>query len=93
MDEQSIRLYAMSTARLNKRKSYYEKLEHTQKSDSDITDWLVWFLDYGAANRAGDRAIEKGRLYGIMLEGHWITVGTPDAIAPAEVAVTRAMRR
>jgi len=45
MDEQSIRLYAMSTAILNKRKSYYEVLEQTQKSDSDITNWLIWFLD------------------------------------------------
>ncbi|MBF7686491.1 Fic family protein [Acinetobacter sp. B10A] len=45
MDEQSIRLYAMSTAILNKRKNYYEILEQTQKNDSDITDWLVWFLD------------------------------------------------
>ncbi len=45
MDEQSIRLYAMSTAILSKRKSYYEILEQTQKNDSDITDWLVWFLD------------------------------------------------
>lgn len=45
MDEQSIRLYAMSTAILNKRNSYYEILEQNQKNDSDITDWLVWFLD------------------------------------------------
>lgn len=45
MDEQSIRLYAMSTAILNRRKSYYEVLERSQKNDSDITDWLVWFLD------------------------------------------------
>ena len=45
MDEQSIRLYAMSSAILNKRKSYYEVLEKAQKNDSNITDWLVWFLD------------------------------------------------
>lgn len=45
MDEQSIRLYAMSPVILNKRKSYYEILEQTQKSDSNITNWLVWFLD------------------------------------------------
>lgn len=45
MDEQSIRLYAMSPAILNKRKSYYEVLEKTQKNDFNITDWLVWFLD------------------------------------------------
>jgi MurNAc alpha-1-phosphate uridylyltransferase len=34
-----------------------------------------------------DRAIEHGRLYGIMLEGHWITVGTPEAIGEAEAAI------
>ena len=45
MDEQSIRLYAMSPVILNKRKSYYEILEQTQKNDSNITNWLVWFLD------------------------------------------------
>ena len=45
MDEQSIRLYAISPSILNKRKSYYEILEQTQKSNSDITNWLIWFLD------------------------------------------------
>ncbi len=45
MDEQSIRLYAISPAILNKRKSYYNILEQTQKNGSNITDWLVWFLD------------------------------------------------
>lgn len=39
MDQQSIRLYAMSPVILNKRKSYYEILEATQKGSSDITDW------------------------------------------------------
>lgn len=34
-----------------------------------------------------DRAIEKGRLHGIMLDGHWITVGTPDAIGAAEAVI------
>ena len=36
-----------------------------------------------------DRAIEKGRLFGLMLEGHWITVGTPDAIGAAEAVIGR----
>lgn len=36
-----------------------------------------------------DRAIAAGRLFGLMLEGHWITVGTPDAIPEAEAAVGR----
>ncbi len=34
-----------------------------------------------------DRAIAAGRLHGIMLEGHWITVGTPDAIGAAEAVI------
>lgn len=34
-----------------------------------------------------DRAIEAGRLRGIMLEGHWITVGTPEAIGAAEAMI------
>jgi MurNAc alpha-1-phosphate uridylyltransferase len=38
-----------------------------------------------------DRAIATGRLAGVRMEGVWITVGTPDAIAPAEAAVARAM--
>ncbi|PST17540.1 nucleotidyltransferase family protein [Mesorhizobium plurifarium] len=36
-----------------------------------------------------DRAIAKGRLFGLMLEGHWMTVGTPEAIAEAEDAIRR----
>lgn len=36
-----------------------------------------------------DRAIAAGRLYGLMLDGHWITVGTPEAIAEAEAVVAR----
>lgn len=36
-----------------------------------------------------DRAIETGRLYGLPMKGHWITVGTPDAIAAAEAALAR----
>ncbi|MDQ0330719.1 MULTISPECIES: nucleotidyltransferase family protein [Phyllobacteriaceae] len=38
-----------------------------------------------------DRAIAAGRLFGMTMQGHWITVGTPDAIAPAEAAVRRAL--
>lgn len=44
MDQQSIRLYAMSPIILNKRKRYYEILESTQKGEADITAWLLWFL-------------------------------------------------
>ncbi|NKN39172.1 nucleotidyltransferase family protein [Agrobacterium sp. a22-2] len=36
-----------------------------------------------------DRAIAAGRLYGIGLDGHWLTVGTPDAIGAAEDVIAR----
>jgi len=38
-----------------------------------------------------DAAITAGRLFGLEMDGHWITVGTPDAIPLAEAAVARAM--
>jgi len=34
-----------------------------------------------------DRAAEKGRLHGLRLEGLWMHVGTPDAVALAEAAI------
>jgi len=36
-----------------------------------------------------DRAIAEGRLFGLPLDGHWITVGTPEAIVPAEAVLRR----
>lgn len=36
-----------------------------------------------------DRAIATGRLFGQVMNGHWITVGTPQAIAGAEAAIAR----
>ncbi|KQW27806.1 mannose-1-phosphate guanylyltransferase [Rhizobium sp. Root274] len=36
-----------------------------------------------------DRAIAARRLFGEPLEGHWLTVGTPDAVAPAEAMIAR----
>ncbi len=38
-----------------------------------------------------DRAIARGRLFGERLEGRWLHVGTPDAIAPAEAAFATAL--
>jgi MurNAc alpha-1-phosphate uridylyltransferase len=35
-------------------------------------------------NLLWDRALAEGRLYGIRLDGHWMHVGTPDALAEAE---------
>ncbi len=36
-----------------------------------------------------DRAAEAGRLFGLKLEGTWMHVGTPEAIALAEAAVRK----
>lgn len=40
-----------------------------------------------------DRTIAAGRLFGLRMQGAWITVGTPDAIAPAERVVANALAR
>lgn len=42
---QAERFYSMSAAIQRRRNSYYNILEHTQKGDVDVTDWLLWFLD------------------------------------------------
>jgi MurNAc alpha-1-phosphate uridylyltransferase len=34
-----------------------------------------------------DKAIEAGRLYGVRLDGFWLHVGTPEAIAEAEMTI------
>jgi MurNAc alpha-1-phosphate uridylyltransferase len=40
-------------------------------------------------NKLFDRAIEAERLHGMRLEGMWMHVGTPDAIAEAEDSIAR----
>lgn len=42
-------------------------------------------------NRPWNAAIEKGRLFGVRLEGIWMHVGTPTAIAEAENAIANSM--
>ena len=44
VDQQSIRLYAMSAVILEKRSEYYQILEQSQRDGMDITPWLCWFL-------------------------------------------------
>ncbi len=39
-------------------------------------------------NRYFDAAIAAGRLYGMPMTGHWLTVGTPEAIGEAEAALS-----
>ncbi len=39
------RFYSMSSQIRKERKQYYEILEKIQKRDSDITEWVLWFLE------------------------------------------------
>lgn len=39
------RLYSMSAQIRTEQDDYYDILERTQKGNSDITEWIVWFLD------------------------------------------------
>lgn len=50
-------------------------------------------VEKASLNRYFDRAIAAGRLHGFVMDGHWITVGTPDAIPLAERAVAAAEGR
>jgi Nucleoside-diphosphate-sugar pyrophosphorylase involved in lipopolysaccharide biosynthesis/translation initiation factor 2B, gamma/epsilon subunits (eIF-2Bgamma/eIF-2Bepsilon) len=38
-------------------------------------------------NACFDEAIARGRLFGLPMRGHWLTVGTPEAIGEAEAAM------
>lgn len=43
-DQSSQRFYSLSSEIMRQRKAYYEALELAQKGDTDITAWLLWFL-------------------------------------------------
>jgi len=58
------RFYSMSAQIRKERKEYYAVLERTQKGDSDITDWIVWFLNclkkaIIASNTIIDKVVSK----------------------------------
>jgi len=40
-----VRFYSLSAQIMHDRDGYYAVLEHAQKGDGDITEWLEWFLD------------------------------------------------
>ena len=41
----STRFYSLSSQIMAEREAYYEILEHTNKGNVDITEWLNWFLE------------------------------------------------
>ena len=67
-DNSAQRFYSMSAQTLKKRNDCYKVLELTQKSDSDITAWLLWFLQtleqaLIAAQMNTDKIIDKARFW------------------------------
>jgi len=56
------RMYSMSAQIIKERDAYYENLEHTQKGNGDITEWLSWFLS--CAERAMEQS--KEQLEGVL---------------------------
>lgn len=67
-DAQSIRLYAVSAAILERRSDYYRILEKSQKADVDITEWVQWFLNtlsstLQMALSAIERILQKSRFW------------------------------
>ena len=41
----SQRFYSMSAQIRTERNAYYDQLERTQKGATDVTSWILWFLD------------------------------------------------
>jgi len=56
-DGSSQRFYSMSNQILTECKRYYEVLEHTQRGDGDITEWLDWFLSCIGNTLANSRKV------------------------------------
>ncbi len=67
-DESHQRFYSMSAQILKQRNDYYKILERTQKGDTDITDWLVWFLQMLeqallSAIKTADKILSKAKFW------------------------------
>ncbi len=48
--------------------------------------------DVFSLNLLFDRAQANGRLFGLRLDGHWLHVGTPDAVGLAEAKIVQSVR-
>lgn len=59
-DGQPQRFYSLSAQICLERQAYYRALAWAQKGGTDITDWLVWFLDcFGRSLEASTQMLEK----------------------------------
>ena len=67
-DNSSQRFYSMSAQIFKQRNDYYKILERTLKGVTDITEWLVWFLQtleqaLSAAQTTTDKIINKASFW------------------------------
>ena len=67
-DESSQCFYSMSAQILKQCNDYYKIMERTEKGDTDITDWLIWFLQtleqaLIAAQTTTDKIINKASFW------------------------------
>jgi len=63
--------YLSISAYIEQHKSeYYDQLEHAQKGDSDITEWLTWFLQayLGAAQQSLEQTDRAVALSAVWIE-------------------------
>jgi len=71
-EHQPQRFYSLSGHIMTERRAYYNALEHCQKGNGDITEWLLWFLECMA------RAIKnsEGLIAGVLIKaGFWQKYG------------------
>jgi hypothetical protein len=68
------RFYSMSAQIRTERNAYYDQLEQTQKGETDVTEWILWFLAcLGRAIHGADgvlAAVVANRLIANPLDGN-----------------------
>lgn len=82
-EQQSIRYYAMAASIMDKRKSYYEILESTQKGGLDITAWLRWFLQ--TLKETIDSSLSK--INDVLQKSRFWQVHGQDGLKPEQIKV------
>jgi N-acetyl-alpha-D-muramate 1-phosphate uridylyltransferase len=81
--------FAMDPAGLLRRRREREVVPFVYAGAAVLTPRMFAAAPAGAfsLNLLFDRAIEAGRLCGLRLDGVWMHVGTPEAVAAAEAAI------
>ncbi len=74
-DQSPQRFYSLSAQIRQERKDYYDRLELTQKSTLDVTDWLAWFLGCLLRAMQGADVTLSAVLTKVRFWQHW--AGTP----------------